>query len=93
MRLAKPASVSPPAGNNNGQNDSGDYDVWRAHFVQTAGSGSAIGPCSKDALPEPANLLPLMLGGGWLVSSARPGRKDISSNSLTRDTGQQSSTP
>ena len=36
-----------------------DYDVWRAHFGQTAGSGA--GALANAAVPEPTTLLLLML--------------------------------
>jgi autotransporter-associated beta strand protein len=36
-----------------------DYDVWRAHFGQTAGSGS--GAVANAAVPEPATLLQIFL--------------------------------
>jgi hypothetical protein len=32
-----------------------DYDIWRAHFGQTAGSGS--GPTANAAVPEPTTLV------------------------------------
>jgi fibronectin-binding autotransporter adhesin len=41
-----------------------DYDVWRAHFGQTSGSGSAVGIGSPAIVPEPvgiSTLLPLLL--------------------------------
>ena len=37
-----------------------DYDVWRAHFGQTAGSGT--GASTSTAVPEPATVLMLMIG-------------------------------
>jgi hypothetical protein len=37
-----------------------DYDVWRAHFGQTAGSGASIG--ASAAVPEPATLFMLLVG-------------------------------
>ena len=37
-----------------------DYDVWRAHFGQTAGSGTGAG--TSTAVPEPATVLMLMIG-------------------------------
>lgn len=49
-----------------------DYDVWRAHFGQTAGSGS--GAIANADVPEPDSLLLLMLTTrGW---SFRRGRKE-----------------
>jgi hypothetical protein len=40
------------------------YDMWRAHFGQTAGSGSGSlgGSSSQAAVPEPASALLLILG-------------------------------
>jgi hypothetical protein len=36
-----------------------DYDVWRAHFGQTAGSGAGIR--SSSAVPEPGTLSLMIL--------------------------------
>jgi hypothetical protein len=44
---------------NNGAVDAADYDVWRAHFGQTAGSGAGVG--ANAAVPEPATLAMLIL--------------------------------
>ena len=47
-----------------------DYDVWRAHFGQTAGSGAAIPSANplSAAVPEPATLVLLMLAtAGWYL--------------------------
>jgi hypothetical protein len=59
-----------------------DYNVWRAHFGATAGSGSgsALGLPSQAAVPEPASaillLLALVIVGasvrGWHKGSCRP---------------------
>jgi hypothetical protein len=50
-----------PIGGTIGQ---GQYDYWRAHFGQTAGSGS--GAELNVAVPEPTNLVILMLAvAGW----------------------------
>jgi len=38
-----------------------DYNVWRAHFGQTVGSGARIGLSSKVAVPEPATLVLMLL--------------------------------
>jgi hypothetical protein len=56
-------------GNASGQIDAGDYDVWRAHFGQTAGVGAASraaqspprlgGPTA--AVPEPSAAILLVL--------------------------------
>ena len=47
-----------------------DYDVWRAHFGQTIGSGS--GATASAAVPEPATTVLLMFAtAGWCL---RPGR-------------------
>ena len=49
-----------------------DYDVWRAHFGQTAGSGLPIGSSSRVAVPEPATLVLLMLAAaGWCLRRCR----------------------
>jgi PEP-CTERM motif len=37
-----------------------DYDAWRSHFGQTAGSGS--GATMNSAVPEPASLVMLIIG-------------------------------
>jgi T5SS/PEP-CTERM-associated repeat protein len=41
-----------------------DYDVWRAHFGQTAGGGSALPSVESlsAAVPEPASALMLVMG-------------------------------
>jgi autotransporter-associated beta strand protein len=47
-----------------------DYDVWRAHFGQTAGPGSAAG--ANAAVPEPATLVLLMFAPvGWCFRRRR----------------------
>jgi hypothetical protein len=43
-----------------------DYDVWRAHFGQTAGSGA--GGITNAAVPEPATLLMMLTGILTLVA-------------------------
>jgi hypothetical protein len=45
-----------------------DYDVWRAHFGQTAGSG--LGASVNAAVPEPATVA-LLIVGILAMSSAR----------------------
>ena len=52
-----------------------DYNVWRARFGQSPGSGS--GTSVNAAVPEPATLSAADVCGGWLVSPARsePHRK------------------
>jgi hypothetical protein len=43
-----------------------DYNVWRAHFGQTAGSGSGSGAAANFAVPEPSTLVLLLLAAaGW----------------------------
>jgi hypothetical protein len=43
-----------------------DYDVWRAHFGQSAGNGATVSTSATIPEPAPATLLPLgMLGCGW----------------------------
>ncbi|MEX0611076.1 MAG: PEP-CTERM sorting domain-containing protein [Pirellulales bacterium] len=57
-------------GNGNNQIDPGDYDVWRAHFDETAGSGSGASAGSSSApVPEPATLVMNLVG--LLVMSFR----------------------
>lgn len=43
-----------------------DYDVWRAHFGQTAGSGAILGSSSNAAVPEPASVALLAIACGML---------------------------
>jgi len=41
-----------------------DYNVWRTHFGQTAGSGAS----ANTAVPEPATLVMLILAAaGWCL--------------------------
>jgi hypothetical protein len=48
----------------------GDYDVWRAHFGQTGGSGA--GANANAAVPEPATLIMLtFLVAGWCLRRGR----------------------
>jgi uncharacterized protein YegL len=53
------AAYAGADGNGSGIIDAGDYDVWRAHFGQIAGSGS--GASTDATVPEPATLVMLML--------------------------------
>ena len=47
-----------------------DYDVWRAHFGQTAGSG--LSSTTSGAVPEPATLKLLVLAAaGWCRRRSR----------------------
>jgi hypothetical protein len=39
-----------------------EYDTWRAHFGQTAGSGAHDGSGSQGAVPEPGTLLVFLIG-------------------------------
>ncbi len=48
-----------------------DYDVWRAHFGETAGSGS--GAIANAAVPEPTSALLLLIG--VLAMCSRRGAK------------------
>jgi dockerin type I repeat protein len=46
------------------------YDVWRTHFGQTAGSGSALPSAASlsAAVPEPSALVPLIFAAaGWCL--------------------------
>jgi hypothetical protein len=46
-----------------------DYDVWRAHFGQTAGSGA--GAISNNAVPEPTTLVMIFIGAIGMYSLRR----------------------
>jgi hypothetical protein len=47
-----------------------DYDIWRAHYGQTAGSGSGVS--ANAAVPEPATLVLLMIvAAGWCLRRRR----------------------
>jgi hypothetical protein len=47
-----------------------DYNAWRAHFGQTAGSGS--GTSANATVPEPATLVLLMFAAaGWCFRRRR----------------------
>jgi T5SS/PEP-CTERM-associated repeat protein len=50
-----------------------DYDVWRANFDATVGigSGSAFGPSSQSAVPEPGSAVVLLLTFGIVGVSVR----------------------
>ncbi len=50
-----------------GSVSAGDYDVWKAHFGQTAGSGSVAG----NATPEPAGAVMFFLGMSVLLTRRR----------------------
>ena len=79
-------------GSQNSVIDAADYVVWRHSFGQTAGSGSAYPPPNalSVAAPELSTLILMDSGSnGRLVSPARPGRIESTSNSLRRNTGQQ----
>jgi probable HAF family extracellular repeat protein len=59
-----------------------DYNIWRTHFGQTAGSGSSTS--ANAAVPEPATLLLLMLAAaGWCLRRSRAAQKSPV-NSSTR---------
>ena len=64
-----------------------DYNTWRSHFGQTAGSGA--GATATAAVPEPVTFLLLMFAvASCCVLRSRACIKSPS-NSLTRDTCQQ----
>ena len=44
----------------NNQIDAGDYNIWRAHFGQTAADGSF----ASGNVPEPATAVMLMFAAG-----------------------------
>jgi hypothetical protein len=46
-----------------------EYDTWRAHFGQTAGSGS--GASANAAVPEPATLAMLILTAAGMSTRQR----------------------
>ena len=51
-----------------------DYNIWRAHFGQTAGSGT--GASANAAVPEPATLVLLMFAAaGWCLMRRHTYRK------------------
>jgi hypothetical protein len=55
-----------------------DYNIWRANFGATAGggSGSALGPPSPSAVPEPACLVLMLIGMiGLLAGRAAAGHR------------------
>jgi hypothetical protein len=60
-------------GNGNGAIDSGDYDLWRAHFGQMAGSGSL----NNSSVPEPsAMLLTMLMATGMVGARLRRAAKE-----------------
>jgi len=46
-----------------------DFDIWRTHFGQTAGSGSGGG--ANAAVPEPSTLVVLVLAAVGVCSCRR----------------------
>ena len=56
-----PEATRPRRRPSHNQIDTGDYDVWRAHFGQTAGSGSL----TNGTVPEPVTLAMLVVGMHW----------------------------
>jgi T5SS/PEP-CTERM-associated repeat protein len=64
--LSQSGSGLPAAGNKNNLVDNGDYSVWRAHFGETAGSGS--GAIANAAVPEPETLVLLLFAAAaWCL--------------------------
>jgi hypothetical protein len=60
------AAAAPPGGDADGSSDDADHNVWRAHFGQTAGSGSSA---IASVVPEPIAgtlFLPGLMGLGLL---------------------------
>jgi hypothetical protein len=45
-----------------------DYDTWRSHFGQSAGTASRLGSPDTIAVPEPLSIL-LPFGQFWIFSS------------------------
>jgi T5SS/PEP-CTERM-associated repeat protein len=68
----------PADGNHNHQIDVGDYDVWRANFGNSA-SGSALD--ASASVPEPANLLVILVGMSTLLYRPRSVPLLVASNS------------
>ncbi|HVT27734.1 MAG TPA: PEP-CTERM sorting domain-containing protein [Lacipirellulaceae bacterium] len=61
------ALANDPIGGTIGQ---AQYDQWRSHFGQVAGSGA--GPITNAAIPEPATLMLMMLAvSGWYFCHGR----------------------
>ena len=48
-----------------------DYDVWRAHFGQTVGSGAGVDWLAGAAVPEPATFLMMLVVGILAILSRR----------------------
>jgi hypothetical protein len=70
------APFSGADGDGDGMIDDDDYDVWKAHFGQVAGSGSAAG--QSTAVPEPATaLFAFSAVVSQLLLGCRPGRFTI----------------
>jgi hypothetical protein len=46
-----------------------DYDVWRAHFGQTAGHGSVVN--GNAAIPEPKTLVLMLAAASWCLLRSR----------------------
>jgi hypothetical protein len=50
------------------------YDVWRAHFSQSLGSG--LGHSTSPVVPEPATMLLLIpVVAGWCIRGGREAQK------------------
>ena len=64
-----------------------DYNIWRANFGQTV--RQRLGCQCECRRPRTGNVGAADVGGGWLVSPARPGRIESPNNSLTRETPHQ----
>jgi hypothetical protein len=47
------------------------YDLWRAHFGATSGSGSL----AAGAVPEPTSVLLAIASGAWVLGGCRRGSR------------------
>jgi hypothetical protein len=62
-------SVTLPNDSTPGMVTSADYDVWRAHFGQTSGTGMSATSLTQNSVPEPSSAF--LLGLGLLLSLVR----------------------
>jgi hypothetical protein len=55
-------------GNGDRKIDAADYDLWRAHFGETFGSG-ATADVPNGSVPEPASATLILIAGAGLAAS------------------------